>query len=264
MTIDNVLEVVQEFTKRLQLPESRYSFAINNSNEVVELIIFVDGYVKCTLSIGNGTLRVIYDDQYESDRYVSQKFLTPISLVYYLCVFFYNSVSDVSDMDFNDLLSVIFLTEVYDWKTLVEGIAENLGMDYTEDERSAFVNGIEIRYNGFLNKIVIDNTEIMLEESTYTAVVEAMFRCVEYVANVLDMADKLFADDNYSEEPEEEGAEEKESGSSGGSSEMDIDMDIDVGDETGGEPAEVAPVEPMENETFEEPQEPVVTVEDVV
>lgn len=266
MTIDDILVVVQEFTKRLQLPESRYSFSINDSNDVVELVVFVDDYAKCALSIGNGSLRVIYDDKYESDRYASQKFLTPISLVYYLCVFFYNAVSEVSDMNFNDLLSVIFLNEIYDWRTLIQGIAENLGMDFKETEKSVIINGVEIKYNGFLNKVVVDTIEIELSESTYTAVVEAMFKSVEYVANILDLSDKLFAEDNYAEEEsnvlEEEGSEGGDGGPSGGS-EMDIDLDVDVGGE-GGAGEEPEPVEPMENETFEEPQGPVVTVDELI
>ncbi len=249
--------------KRLQLPEARYSFALNGSNTAVELIIFMDGIMACTLSIGNGTMRVLYDDRYESDKYSVINFLTPISMLYYLCVFFYKAVSfdnENVDLDFNNILSVVLLNEIYDWKTLVQGLSDNLGMEYFDNDKFVTVEGIEIHYNGFTNIIKIDTQKITLDNPSYTFVVEAMFKTVEYVANVMDMADDLF---NIEEEEEnnlieEEEGEESEGGSS---APMDMDMDIDV-DVGGGEEAE--PVPAVENETFEEPQGTVVTPEEVI
>ena len=49
MTIDNINDVVTEFTKRLQLPESKYKFMVTSSNEVVELVITVEDDVKSSL-----------------------------------------------------------------------------------------------------------------------------------------------------------------------------------------------------------------------
>ncbi len=261
MTIDTIQTVVDEFIKRLQLPESRYSFAVNNNNDAVELIIFVDEEAKCALGIGNGTIRVVYDDKYDSDRYAIQKFLTPVMLLYYLCMFFYISVSDVSTLSFNDLLSVILMNEVYDWKTLVQGLSENLGMTYREVEHGVEIDDVPVHYMAFTNTITIDTQEIKLMDSTYTSVVEAMFKTVEYIANIMDVGDNLFSDENYSEDVEMDNLIETDGEGTGGSSpEMNLDMDIDMGE------GEVAPepVEPMENETFEEPQGPVVTMEDVI
>lgn len=265
MTIDDIQNVVDEFAKRLQLPESRYSFAINNNAEFVELIIFVDDMAKLSLSISNGSLRVIYTDEYDSDKYTVIKFLTPVSLAYYLCMFFYTTVSSISDMDFNDVLSVVFLNEIYDWRTLLQGIAENLGLQYRNFDKYVTINDIEIHYNGFINKIKIDTQEISLADSSYTTVVEAMFKCVEYVANIMDVADKLFNADNYSEEEEDNLLEESdEENFEGGGPSMDFDMDIDMNEDEENVMENPEPVEPMENEDFSEPQEPVVTVDDVM
>ena len=261
MTLDDVQRIVEEFTKRLQLPESKYSFAINSGGEFIELITFIDDVAKCSISIGNGSLRVIYTDDYNSDKYAAQKFLTPITLVYWLCVLFYGTVASVSTMSFNDLLSVIFLNDVYDWRTLLQGIAENVGMRYDKREDSVFVEGVEISYNGFLNKIRIDSQEIPLDDSRYTTIVEAMFKCVEYVANVMGVSDNLFKDENYEEEESNILGEEEEGGAPASSGGSDIDLDVNVG---GGEEGEAAPVPAMENETFEEPQSPVVEVDDLI
>jgi hypothetical protein len=254
--------VLEEFVKRLQLPEARYSFALNGSNNAVELIIFMDWTMVCTLSIGNGTMRVLYDDRYESDKYSVINFLTPISMLYYLCVFFYKAVSldEESDLDFNNILSVVLLNEIYDWKTLVQGLSDNLGMEYADNGKFVTIEGIEIHYNGFTNVIKIDTQKITLDNPTYTYVVEAMFKTVEYVANVMDMADDLF---NIEEEEENNLIEEEEGEESEGSSTpMDMDIDVDVGG--GGEEVGAEPVPAMENETFEEPQGTVVTPEDVI
>lgn len=263
MTLDDIQRTVEEFTKRLQLPESKYSFAVNIGNEAVEFIIFVNDAAKMSVSIGNGTLRVLYTDGYNSDKYASQKFLTPITLVYWLCILFYGAVASVSEMSFNDLLSVIFLNDIYDWRTLAEGICENVGMEFDRRDDSIFINGVELSYNGFLNQVRIDNQEIKLENSEYTTAVEAIFKCVEYVANVMGAADDLFKDENYEEEEnnllEEEGAEAP----GGGMPSMDMDVDFGGGEmpEEGEAPA---PVPPMENETFEEPQSPVVEIDDLI
>ena len=261
MTIDNVQDTVFEFVKRLQLPESKYSFSINSNSDMVELIISVEGKMKSSLSIGNGTLKVLYDDNYGALDYVSQNFLTPISLLYYLCIFFFSAVSDISDMTFNDVLTVVLINDVYDWKTLIQGLSDNLGLSFRKIENYVTVNDVPISYNGFVNHIKIDKTEIKLEKSDYCSVVEAIFKSVEYVANLMDSADNLFTaveeENNLLEEEEEENEEAPvDSGS-------DIDMDIDV-DMMGESESSPEPVEPMENETFEEPQGPVVTPEDVL
>ena len=86
MTIDTINDVVNEFVKRLQLPECNYSFGISNSENIVELLIMLNENLKVSLSIGNGTIRVIYNDEYSADNYMVLKFLTPITLLYYLCI----------------------------------------------------------------------------------------------------------------------------------------------------------------------------------
>jgi len=96
-----------------------------------------------------------------------------------------------------------------------------------------------------------------------------MFKCVEYIANVMDVADNLFMPE---ETGEGEFAEEDNVAEAGGmpmgDEDMDIDVDMDMGDmgdeeaaEEGGAPE---PVEPMENEDFTEPQGPVVTMDDLL
>lgn len=267
MTIDIIQTVLEEFIKRLQLPESRYSFVMNTSTEYIELEILIDDVVKTSISIGNGSIRVIYTDGYDSDKYAVIKFITPITMLYYLCILFYNCIQNVSTMDFNDLLSVILLNEIYDWKTLVQGIAENTGMSFEKKDNFVKVDGIEIHYNGFVNELRIDTQEIKLKDSEYTTIVEAMFKSVEYIANVMGTADNLFNAENYAEQEEESNLLEEGGESMGGGMAPDMDMDIDVdmggGEETGGN-ENPEPVEPMENETFEEPQGPVVTVDDLI
>lgn len=264
MTIDTIQGVLEEFVKRLQLPEARYSFALNGSNTAIELIIFMDGAMACTLSVGNGTLRVLYDDRYESDKYSVINFLTPISLLYYVCVFFYKAVSfddEEIDLDFNNILSVVLLNEIYDWKTLIQGLADNLGLEYSDEGDFVTVEGIDVHYNGFTNIIKIDTQKITLDDASYTSVVEAMFKTVEYIANVMDRADDLF---NIEEEEEENNLIEEEEGEEGGGSSAPMDMDMDIDVDVGSEEAGAEPVPAMENETFEEPQGTVITPEEVI
>lgn len=260
MTVDIIHDVVEEFAKRLQLPECNYSFTISNNDTLVELIIMVDGEMKSSLSINNGSIRVVYDDEYGSKDYVILNFITPVTMVYYLCVFFYKAVHTVSDLDFNDILSVIFLNEIYDWKTLLQGLAENVGLSFSDgSDNCVYINDVEIHYSGFLNKIRIDTQEISLKDNSYTTAVEAMFKTVEYIANIAEVADNIFNIEEESNILEEPSEEEGGGGFPMGGSETDIDVDVNVPE---GEEAE--PVETVENETFEEPQGPVVTVEDVV
>jgi len=267
MTIDTIKTTVEEFIKRLQLPEAKYSFKTNTSSESIEFMILVNGKLKNSLLLTNGSLKVIYDDKYGSLDYISQDFLTPISLVYYLCIFFFTAVSEISDMDFNDLLSIIFMNEIYDWKTLTQGISENLGLTYKKIDNYVTVNDIPIHYVSFTNTIKIDTTEIKLEDSDYCSIVEAIFKCVEYVANLMDVSDNLFTgveESTTSNLLEEEGEENDkgEEGSMGDSSGGDFNMDIDINEsDSEGSPE---PVETTENQTFEEPQSAVVEVEDLL
>lgn len=258
MTIDTINDVVNEFVKRLQLPECNYSFGISNSENIVELLIMLDENLKVSLSIGNGTIRVIYNDEYSADNYMVLKFLTPITLLYYLCIFFYKVVYSYSDLTFNDVLSVVFLNDIYNWKTLVQGLAENLGMDFIEDEHYVAVNDVEIRYNSFTNTIKIDTQEISLQDTCYTTLVEAMFKCVEYIANIMEVADNLF-----NVEQEESNVIEEE-GEDAEGEETNIDIDVNAPSSEGGEIETAEPVETVENETFEEPQGPVVTMDEVL
>lgn len=268
MDIEIINDVVTEFTKRLQLPESRYDFIVTSNAETVELLINVDGVVASSLSIGNGSIKVIYNNDYDSDEYVAIQFITPVSLIYYLSVFFYKTVLEVTTLTFNELLSVVLLEDVYDWKTLVYGLCENIGMmcniqegPYEED--CVIIEGMKLHFSGFINQVTINDVEIKLEDHEYTTVVEAMFKCVEYVANILDVADNLFV---VEEEPENvmEGQMEEGSPAPSGGMDMDVDMDMDMG---GGEDMgmeEPEPVETMENEDFSEPQGAVITVDDLI
>lgn len=259
MTIDNINDVVTEFTKRLQLPESKYKFMVTSSNEIVELVITVEDDVKSSLKITNGNIKVLYTDEYNADQYVALEFLTPITLLYQISVLFYAAVKEVVQIDFNELLSILLLDDVYDWKTLIHAIAENVNLRCEIKDNYVTVEDVEIHYNGFENHIRIDNTDIRLEKAEYTYIVEAMFKCVEYIANIMDVADDLFKVEE--EEPIEEDNVTEEGGMPSAGGDMDIDVDVDMPEE-GGE--EVAPVEPMEAETFEEPQGPVVTMDDLL
>ena len=268
MTIDNISTVVEEFTKRLQLPESLYKFTMTTTNENVELIISIEDTVKCAMNITNGNIKVLYADSYLSENYLALEFMTPITLLYQLCIMFYACAKDVAQIDFNKMLSIIFLEDVYDWRTLIYAIAENVGLETELKDDYVVIDDVEIHYSGYLNKIQIDNTEITLRGNDYTDIVEAMFKCVEYIANVMDVADNLFMPE---ETGEGEFAEEDNVAEAGGmpmgDEDMDIDVDMDMGEmgeevpEEGGTPE---PVEPMENEDFTEPQGPVVTMDDLL
>ena len=262
MTIDNVVDTVTEFTNRLQLPESKYKFIVTSSNEVVELVIMIEDEAKTSFKITNGNISVLYADSYDADKYVAMEFQTPITLLYQLSILFYATIQDIAQIDFNELLSIVLLEDVYDWKTLVYALAENLNLETEIIDDYVTVSNIELHYNGFVNEIRIDKTEIKLESNEYTDIVEAMFKCVEYIGNILGVSDNLFKVEE--EEPEETNVEEE-----GGEGDMgmpsDIDMDVDMempeGENVG---EEAAPVEPMENETFEEPQGAVVTMDDLL
>jgi len=256
MTIDNILDVVTEFTNRLQIPESKYKFIVTSSNEIVELVIMIEGDVKSSLKITNGNISVLYTDSYNSDQYVAMEFQTPITLLYQISILFYAAVREVVQIDFNELLSIVLLEEVYDWKTLVYALAENLSLNTRIDDNFVVIEQTEIHYNNYTNQIRIDNVEINLDNNEYTDIVEAMFKCVEYIANIMDVADDLFHIPEENEVPEEE-----EDNVSEGGMDVDMDMDIDMPEEGGGE---AEPVEPMETETFEEPQGPVVTMDDLL
>ena len=264
MTIDNVLDVVTEFTKRLQLPESKYKFMVTSSNEVVELVISIEDDVKMSLKITNGDISVLYTDEYNSDQYVAMEFLTPITLLYQISILFYAAVKEVIQIDFNELLSIVLLEDVYDWKTLVLALAENCNMQCEiKDDKYVEVEGVPIHYSGFENHIWIDKTDIKLESTEYTYIVEAMFKCVEYIANIMDVADTFFnvVEEEITEEDNvvEEGGMP---GEGGGDMDFDFDMDVDMPEEGGME--EPAAVEPVETETFEEPQDAVVTMDDII
>lgn len=260
MTIDNILDVVTEFTKRLQLPESKYKFTVTSSNEVVELVIAIEDDVKSSLKITNGNIKVLYTDDYNADQYVAMEFLTPITLLYQISILFYAAVKDIIQIDFNELLSIILLDDVYDWKTLIKAIAENVNLRCEIKDNYVVVEDVEIHYNGFENHIRIDKTDIRLESTDYTYIVEAMFKCVEYIANIMDVADDLFKVEEEQEVVEEDNVNE-EGGMPTGGNDMDIDVDMDMPEESG---EEAPPVEPMETETFEEPQGPVVTMDDLL
>ena len=264
MTIDNISDVVNEFVKRLQLPESEYKFTVTSTNETVELIIAIGDNVKCSLNITNGNIKVLYADDYTSENYIALEFLTPVSLLYQLCILFYAAVKDVVQINFNDLLGIILLNDIYDWKTLVSALAENLDLEVEIKDDYVIVEDLEIHYSGYLNELRIGDTEIKVKGTEYTDIVEAMFKTIEYIANIMEVADNLFV---VEEEPEQGpvGEEEDNVMEGGGMpSEMDVDVDMDMGDmeEEGGE--EPAPVEPVENEDFSEPQEAVVTMDDLL
>ncbi len=267
MTIDNISTVVDEFTKRLQLPESLYKFTVTTTNDNVELIISIEDKIRCALNITNGNIKVIYADDYHADDYIALEFMTPITLLYQLCILFYAAIKDIAQIDFNKMLSIIFLEDVYDWRTLVYGIAENVGLETELKDDYVVIDDVEIHYSGYLNKIQIDNAEVTIQGTEYTDIVEAMFKCVEYVANVMDVANNLFMPE---ETGEGEFAEEDNVTESGGmpmnGEEMDVDVDINGMPVDEEEPAEggAEPVEPMENEDFTEPQGPVVTMDDLL
>ena len=259
MTIDNILTVTEEFTKRLQLPESKYGFIVTSSNEIVELVITVEGTAKMSLKITNGNISVLYTDSYSADKYVALEFQTPITFLYQISVLFFTAVKDVAQINFNELLSIILLEEVYDWKSLLYGLSENLNLSCEiVDDKFVRIEGVEIHYSGFENSLRIDDTEIELEKTEYTYIVEAMFKCVEYVANIMDVSDNLF---QVEEEVEESNVMEEAPGEEG---EMNVDMDVDMSMPEPVENNEPAPVEPIETETFEEPQGPVVTMDDLL
>lgn len=257
MTIDNLLDVTNEFTKRLQLPESKYKFTVTSNSEMVEIIITIEDSVKMSMKVTNGNINVLYTDEYNSDQYVALEFQTPITYLYQLSVLFYASVKEVIQIDFNELLSVILLEDVYDWKSLLFGLAENLNLNpQIVDDKYVDISGVQIHYSGFENKIRIDDIEIPLDNTEYTYIVEAMFKCIEYIANVMGVADTFFNVQAPEEEIEESNVSE-EGGMPAG--DMDIDVDMNMPEESGP-----APVEPLENETFEEPQGPVVTMDDLI
>ena len=259
MTIDDLLNVTTEFTNRLQLPESKYKFTVTSNSEMIEIIIAVDGNVKMSIKVTNGNINVLYTDEYNSDKYVALEFQTPITYFYQLSILFYAAVKEVIQLDFNEMLSVILLENIYDWKTLLYALAENLSFNVQIiDDRYVDIEGVQIHYSGFENKIRIDNTEIVLNDAKYTHIVEAMFKCIEYIANVMGVADTFLNVQSPEEVIEEDNVSEE-----GGmpSSDMDIDVDMDM---NMPEESEAAPVETVENETFEEPQGPVVTMDDLI
>lgn len=257
MTIDNLLDVTNEFTKRLQLPESKYKFTVTSNSEMVEIIITIEDSVKMSMKVTNGNINVLYTDEYNSDQYVALEFQTPITYLYQLSVLFYASVKEVIQIDFNELLSVILLEDVYDWKSLLFGLAENLNLNpQIVDDKYVDISGVQIHYSGFENKIRIDDIDISLDNTEYTFIVEAMFKCIEYIANVMGVADTFFNVQAPEEEIEESNVSE-EGGMPAG--DMDIDVNMEMPEES-----EPASVEPLGNETFEEPQGPVVTMDDLI
>lgn len=257
MTIENIFNVVSEFTNRLQLPESKYSFITTSNSDIVEFILLVENKIKLSLQINNGNINVLYTNDYNANKYSNLEFQTPITLLYQLCVIFFANTKEVIQIDFNELLSVILMETIHDWKTLIFALSENLNLKAEIQNSSVNVEGVEIHYSGFENKIKIDNTEIVLENMDYISVVEAMFKCMEYIANIMDIADTLFQ-----VVPEEEEIDEVDNVSEeGDGGDTNIDIDMEIPDNQSSEPA---PVEPMENETFEEPQDAVVTMDDLL
>lgn len=256
MTIDNINNVVNEFTKRLQIPESKYKFMVTSNNDTVELVILIEDEVRMSLKITNGNIKVLYTDKYNADKYVAMEFLTPITLLYQISVLFFAAVKDVIQIDFNKMLSVILLDDVYDWKTLIHALAENLNLRSEIIDNYVMLEDVEIHYSGFENKIRLDDIEISLDNVEYTYIVEAMFKCVEYVANIMDVSDNLFMVEEEQDFMEMDNVMEEPNG--------DIDIDVNMDSEPMPQETEPAPVEPLETGTFEEPQGPVVTMDDLI
>ena len=258
MTVDEIMGVLDQFSKRLSVPESRYKFVTTSNNEIVEFALFVDDELKCSLKISGGDIKVLYADEYKADNYASMEYNSSIGLLYYLCVLFYAQVKDVVSMDLEQLLGVLLFEDVTDWKTLAFALCENMGMKAEIVNDSYLdVEGVELHYNSFTNEIRIGTTPVLLSDDKYMTLMRAVFDCVEYIAVQLGVENLMF---NVPQEEETEDNNVIEGGQGGGDTNIDVDVEAPA---EGGEGA-AEDVEPMETETFEKPQGDVVTMDDLL
>lgn len=266
MEIQDIQRVLDTFIQRVELPESAYNITTNSDNTFIEFNISIGDELQYCLSIDNGSLRVLYGDDYTSQNYLKQTFTSPITLLYELCIIFYSAIHDISDMEFNDLLSVLLVNEITNWKELACALSENLGIDCHTENDTVVIGDVNITYDNWFRKLQFGENEITIEENTYTALVEATFKVVEYVANILGRADALFDETNVIEEEIEPIPEEPEENMSVGS-DIDVDVDMDVPDMDSlieDDFDETESVEPMDNIDFSEPQGAVITPQDVM
>lgn len=267
MEIQDIQRVIETFIERLQLPESNYSLTTNTDNTFVEFNIALGDELQYCLSIDNGSLRVLYGKDYTSETYYTQTFNSPISLLYQLCVIFFVAVGKQSEMTFNDLLTVILLDEITNWKELAVALAENLGLQAHTENNKVIIEGVTITYDDWIGRITFGENEFEIDKDGYTNLVEAIFSIVEYLANINDKADSLFDEsNNVIEEPEPPVEDDEpqmnipagdfEEPNMGGLSDVDMDSLLEDDEDT-------EPVEPVENTDFSEPIGPVITPDDV-
>ena len=262
MVIEDIQRVVTEFIKRVQLPESNYTLSQNTDNNFIEFKIAIDDKLYYCLSIDNGSLRVLYSDGYTSDKYYTQTFTSPIMLLYELCIIFYSAICNTVEMTFNDLLTVVLLNEITNWKELVVALAENLGISAHTENDVAVIDDLTIEYNESIGRLSFGSNEFELEQDSYTSLVEGIFSVVEYVANLQDKADSLFSSNNENIIEDDKTIPEEDMDANLSIDDSDIDSEAMDDLIEGGEGEEIPDVDSVpasDMETFEAPQEAVIT-----
>lgn len=246
MTFDDVERIATHFVNLLQFPNSDYDIQSYSSNETVEIQISENHDLKFDCVVTNGTVRVLFNTEYEEESLYVKEFDTPIYMLYILSIVYYKSIQSVSDITFLDVMSVILQTEITNWKELVSALADSVWIDNHIENESVFLNDTEITFDDWSGVVTFGTQKWKLDADSFTQIVEMCFSLVEYVAVLEEKDCNLFLEPSVMENPMDEAIDESNDrpNSPNGEPSMEFD-DFD-------EPNEV--IEP--NDDFEEPNEP--------
>lgn len=252
MDFDNVKRTVDEFTKRLQIPNSDFSVTENGGEDSCELTVLIDNQIILNLSISSGIIKVVYTNDYESLDYEAQEFDCTVDLIYYLTVFVFSVLlknsSEEVEYTFNDFLSLVLSSTITDWKSLVEALCVNLGILCSVEDDFVMIGDMTMVYNPFTHEASLDDMVFPLDGNNYIQVVKGIFLIVSYIAVLMQKDGSMFEIDKNIENLKE-ADEAIENGDTDFDMDVDMDFDMDMGNnDMGPEPPVEIQEEPEEEE----------------
>lgn len=246
MMFQDVERITTHFVNLLQFPNSDYEIHSYSSNDTVEIQISENHDLKFDCVVTNGTVRVLFNTEYEEESLYTKEFDTPIYLLFILSIVYYKAIQSVSDITFLDVLSVIFQAEITNWKELVSAIADCVWIDNHIENKSVFLNDTEIKYDDWNGVVEFGTQKWRIDTDSFSQLVEMCFSLVEYVAVLEEKECNLFLEPSIMENPMEEPIDEENERPTPPMGEPSMEFDDFE------EPNEV--VEP--NTDFEEPNAP--------
>lgn len=254
MTTDDIKRVVEKFITYLQLPESPYTLTESDSSDEVEMQIAKGEELLAAVSITNGSVSILYNGDYDDNKFFKHDFQSPIYLLYIISVVYYSTVCKEISISFDDLMTIVIGEEITNWKDLTVNLAKAVMLNAEADMDDVLLENKKLSYDDYNGKIEYGSLEFQIEPYSYTQLIEAIFLIVEYVATIKETQDSLFTDEAKDNLIEEEQESEEDVGMGGGSFSPppmddfggdDIIGDGDFGDE--GAPEPVTPEDALDS-----------------